>query len=54
MKAEMASELLVEFYSIQYDDDHVDGARLRLWTAATNGPITHPQVMYEHERTMVE
>jgi hypothetical protein len=28
-----------------YDDDdhhHVDGTRLRLWTAATNGPIVHP------------
>jgi hypothetical protein len=22
--------------------DHVDGVRLRLWTAATNGPIAHP------------
>jgi hypothetical protein len=22
--------------------DHVDGVRLRLWTAATNGPIVHP------------
>jgi hypothetical protein len=21
---------------------HVDGLRLRLWTAATNGPIVHP------------
>jgi hypothetical protein len=21
---------------------HVDGVRLRLWTAATNGPIVHP------------
>jgi hypothetical protein len=23
-------------------DDHVDEVRLRLWTAATNGPIVHP------------
>jgi hypothetical protein len=29
----------------QYDDDnhhHIDGVRLRLWTAATNGPIVRP------------
>jgi hypothetical protein len=25
------------------DDDHVDGVRLRLGTAATNGPTVHPQ-----------
>jgi hypothetical protein len=24
------------------DDDHVDGMKLRLWTAVTNGPIVHP------------
>jgi hypothetical protein len=24
------------------NDDHVYGVRLRLWTAATNGPIVHP------------
>jgi hypothetical protein len=24
------------------DDDHVDGVRLRLWTAAINRPIVHP------------
>jgi hypothetical protein len=23
-------------------NDHVDGVRLRLWTAATNGPTVHP------------
>jgi hypothetical protein len=35
------------------DDDHhhhhhVDGVRLRLWTAATNGPIVCPPAMYEY------
>jgi hypothetical protein len=30
------------------DEDYVDGARLRLSTAATNGPIVHPQVTSEH------
>jgi hypothetical protein len=25
------------------DDSHVNGLRLRLWTAATNGPIVHPR-----------
>jgi hypothetical protein len=29
--------------------DHVGGVRLRLWTAATNGPIFHPHVIYEYE-----
>jgi hypothetical protein len=24
------------------ENDYVDGARLRLWTVATNGPIVHP------------
>jgi hypothetical protein len=24
------------------DTEHADGARLRLWTAATNGAIVHP------------
>jgi hypothetical protein len=24
------------------NDERVDGVRLRLWTAATNGPIFHP------------
>jgi hypothetical protein len=28
------------------DDDHVDGVRLRLRTATTNGPIVHPQLIY--------
>jgi hypothetical protein len=29
---------------------HVDGARLCLWTAATNGPIVHPPGdIYEYE-----
>jgi hypothetical protein len=36
------------------DDDHVDGARLRLWTAATNGHIVYlPDHMWAW-RTMVE
>jgi hypothetical protein len=26
----------------EVDDDHVDGVRLRLLTAFTNGPIVHP------------
>jgi hypothetical protein len=30
------------------DDDHIDGVRLRLWTAA-NRHIVHPQVIYEYE-----
>jgi hypothetical protein len=30
------------------DRDHVNGVRLCLWTEATNGPIVHPQVIYEH------
>jgi hypothetical protein len=28
--------------------DHVDRVRLYLGTVATNRPIVHPQVMYEH------
>jgi hypothetical protein len=36
----------IDVYNIRYDDDdhhhHVDGVSLRLWTAATNGPIFHP------------
>jgi hypothetical protein len=27
---------------------HVDGVRLCLWTAATNEPIVHPQVIHEY------
>jgi hypothetical protein len=37
-------------YNIQFsahDGDHIDGARLRL-AAATNGPVVHPRVIYEH------
>jgi len=30
------------------DDVHVDGVRPRLWTAATNEPIVHPQMTYEY------
>jgi hypothetical protein len=30
------------------DDDDVDRVGLRLWTAATNGSIINPQVIYEH------
>jgi hypothetical protein len=33
---------------------HVDGARWRLWTAATNGPTVHlfiPQMIYEYGKT---
>jgi hypothetical protein len=30
------------------DDDDVDGMRLCLRTAATNEPIVHPEVIYEH------
>jgi hypothetical protein len=33
---------------IKDTDDHVGGVRLRLWTVAINGPIVHPQVIYEH------
>jgi hypothetical protein len=28
---------------------HVHRVRQYLWTVTTNGPIAHPQVMYEHE-----
>jgi hypothetical protein len=28
---------------------HVDVVGLRLWTAATKGPIVHPQLIYEYE-----
>jgi hypothetical protein len=28
--------------------DHVDAMRLRLVTAATNGAVVRPQVIYEH------
>jgi hypothetical protein len=31
-----------------YDDDHVDGLRVCLWTAAANGPIVILLVIYEH------
>jgi hypothetical protein len=31
------------------DDEHIDGMRLRLWTATTNGRIVHPQgELYKH------
>jgi hypothetical protein len=30
------------------DDDRVDGVRLRLWTAATNESVVHPQVIHEY------
>jgi hypothetical protein len=36
------------------DDDLVDGVRLRLWTAATNGPDAHPPGDIWARRTMVE
>jgi hypothetical protein len=32
--------------------DHVDGVRQYLWTAATNGPIVHPQVIYEYGESL--
>jgi hypothetical protein len=35
------------------DDNHVDGVRLRLWTAATSGLIVHPE-WYVSMGTMVE
>jgi hypothetical protein len=35
-------------------DDNVDGARQRLWTAATNGPTFHPPGYIGTERTIVE
>jgi hypothetical protein len=31
------------------DDDRVEGLRIRLLTATTNGPIFIPQLMYEYE-----
>jgi hypothetical protein len=31
-----------ELSSEVHDNDHVDGVRQRLWTAATNGPIVYP------------
>jgi hypothetical protein len=33
---------------LRVDDDHVDEVGLRLWTATTDGPIAHPQVVYDH------
>jgi hypothetical protein len=33
---------LYTFISRQNDDDHVDGVRLRLWSAATDGSIVYP------------
>jgi hypothetical protein len=32
---------------------HVDGVRLRLWTAATRRRTVHPQVIHEHGRATV-
>jgi hypothetical protein len=34
--------------SVIYHVVHANGVRLRLWTAATNGSIAHPQVICEH------
>jgi hypothetical protein len=43
------------FYCGHDDDhDHVDGVRLRLWIAATNGPTVRPQSDIWTWRTMVE
>jgi hypothetical protein len=36
------------------DDDHANGVRLRLWTAAINGPIVHPSGDIWVRRTVVE
>jgi hypothetical protein len=33
---------------LSQNHDYADGVTLRPWTAATNGPIFNPQVMYEH------
>jgi hypothetical protein len=46
-------------YSITVDDDgndnnHIDGVRLCLWTAATNGPAVHPPGDIWARRNMVE
>jgi hypothetical protein len=37
-----------------FDDDHVDGVRPHLWTAATNGPIVHPPGDIWTWRTVME
>jgi hypothetical protein len=35
-------------------DDHIDGVKLRLWTAAVDGAIVHPPGNIQVWRTMVE
>jgi hypothetical protein len=54
MKSDM--ELDYKQFISQYDDndDHVDKVRLRLWTAATNGPIVYPPGDMWEWKTMVE
>jgi hypothetical protein len=36
------------FSIFEFDDDHVDGARMCLITVATRGPLFIPQVICEH------
>jgi hypothetical protein len=46
--------VLTKINKHETDDDHVDGVRLRLSTAGTNGPIVHPPDDTWAWRTMVE
>jgi hypothetical protein len=41
-------------FLLNFDDDHVDGLRLRLWAAVTNWPTVHPPGDTWTWRTMVE
>jgi hypothetical protein len=41
MNSSKVAKSTAEVHSVPHDD-HVDGVRLRLWIAATNGPTVHP------------
>jgi hypothetical protein len=45
---------IVTYSPIDWLFDHVDGMRLRLWTATTNGPIVYPSGGIWAWKTMVE
>jgi hypothetical protein len=43
------SRKMTDFWdTAPYGDDPVNGVRLRLWTAAADGAVFHPQVIYKH------
>jgi hypothetical protein len=44
-------KVFIPFNMTGWSIDHVDEMRLRLRTAATNGPIAHAQVIYEHGKS---